>query len=105
MKIKISFPVSGIEGDLVAYDADGKQVSLQRMEWTPYFYDKEAKLPVLFAVVVDRNGKDVARSALVVSGGQGRLTLADRKTPVEPCVDSGEPTRRQLRASSEVPKQ
>jgi hypothetical protein len=95
MFIDFKLPQDGVEGDITAYDADGKEVKVARIVYTPYFFSPGAITPVLYASLSpgapDAKKKAVVsqRAAVVVSGRQGRIRFQDRTHRVTPlCEES-----------------
>jgi hypothetical protein len=96
MHIEFQLPQGGVEGDIKAYDADGKEVKVARIVYTPFFFTPSSVPVVLYASLLSGanppSGTPHARrveqrSVLTVSGAKGRLRFQDRTTHVKPACE------------------
>ena len=87
MKLQICFPQDGVEGVMHAYDKDGKRVSLSRIEYEPYFFQKAALANAAYLTLVNKHDVVCAKTVLACSGSRGRITLIDCSRVVEPACD------------------
>jgi hypothetical protein len=90
MFIEFVLPQDNVDGELIAYDLDGKPVKVSRVIYKPYFFTSTAIPTVMFASLFpgDPGTKEAAkptqRAAVVVSGTKNRLRFMDRTKPVLP---------------------
>lgn len=87
MRIKFRVPQDGIEGRLLAYDENGKEVKVTTMEWEPYFFRPEAIPNVMFATVEADNGKVCYQAVITVSGARGTLRMM-ATNPVKSAIEA-----------------
>lgn len=85
MHIKIHFP-GPIEGEVKVKDENGRRVSVNQAEVTPYFFKSDGRSSAVNVEAIDVNGKVIQRYCLVMSGKTGDLQLVKR-TPCKPQYD------------------
>lgn len=102
MKVKILLPQESVHAEIKAYDPDGKEVRVSRLEISPLFFRSDERPNVLFADV-EADGKVFDRAVLHLAGSNGKLSITHRTATVTPAfARSAKPGRKEEVAAEPV---